>query len=265
MGPTRACKRRIDEFLPGGKPTTAFERDLWTVAKHLELGFEVQLREKPDQERLLREAREALERVRRDHPEPPPEVKVAKEEYRLVLDSLDHYLARVDQAFRAQDPGEAKVQAVGLQHILGEFWENNPGVISPLNALPYAVQYLAHIPAPSPASRDAWRNRIALARLRIGKWLATTDDPRLPRLDAIQGLRSQLDTLEALVQVLSEADQEAPEAVRGWLSKRFRKSMEEAEEAVYRLTAHANVVRFQPGFLPRYLPKDDPEYDPRAF
>lgn len=265
LGSAQACKRRLLDFLPEKKPRNLFEEKLWVVYKNLETCYETLQPTPPDRHQLIAEAAEAWREAREAFPSPPPELPVGPEEYRLIQTSMDHYLARVVAATEAEEIPRATEQAVGMQHIVGEFYANNPGTTNLLNALPYTFQTFALIPSPSAESMPAWRNRLALARLRILKWLGETGMPELARLDAVKATLRGLDELGALLDLVPGAGDRGLEPAQSRLALLVRIQAKKTEKEVYRISAHGGQVIWQPRFLPRYLSKDDPDYNPRAY
>lgn len=263
---SRACKRRIEDFLPSRTPKTEFETGLFTVAKGLEVCYEYTFGATEERRQKGQEALALWDGFfERYRAAPPPGVTVEASEYALVLTSLDHYMDRIREANGRGDMAEAMVQSVAFQHVVGELYGTNPGQVSRLNSLVYTTETLAHILDVTAASVPAWRNRLQLARLRLEGWVTSSELEAAPRLRWVHKVRAHLGQVSRLGELGSILERDAaPQPALRFYGEEARTAAADLTRAVHYLKADITAIQWNPGQLPRFLDPEDPEYDPKA-
>jgi hypothetical protein len=197
-----ACRRRLANIFPEGKPRNPTETLLLGISQDLESCLEV-----GEGTREAREARltKALERWRifyRDSRTSPPTPELDTPDYTLVLGSIQGYMRRIGKL-----KGSARrAQEVAVQHVFGELYGVLPGRARPLDVIIYTAQTLGDLPPPRGKSLEDWRVRLELLHRRTRRWLETASSAvhqlasLKPALASLESIREGLDQLHLKVQ-----------------------------------------------------------------
>jgi hypothetical protein len=151
-----------------------------------------------------------------------------------------------------------------MQHILGEFYGNNPGVLSPLNMVAYTLQSLEVTPAGLPISLSTWETRLQLSRLRMRRWVQVSEVD-VGRLASMRRFWRKLEYLRGLLGASEVFQGEGGGcSLPVGIQERFANVRKQLIALLYRVGVEARVVGFSPGAIYRFLEEDDPGYNLKA-